>query len=436
MAGTGRLCGGRAAANTTHPANSPPATSGLDQALSSNSCPSSRTTWSATAWSTSTTASVVWPNSRKWAVPDEDVVPPLKQPKTLKKNVETVHNTPLILHAAPTHMSNAAPAVYFPPGPPHTLPVHSNVHTKPSRPIIPLDTRPLQHWMYPPQWTFTNPTSDSTTPSVPPVNRPHLPQYKPVTVISAEDFSDGEAEVEPIEDFSEEADKPAAVQFLPPQNAIKSAQSHQGRFRSAIMQVVHETKELGLSQKASALNIADQVEMLLQGGRFLDAPYVGNERPPNTMYKSPILKKAIEMLYTTFPWRTAVKLPWFRGATDRGYATCPPISFVAFAASAYRNVLDSLISGTEEIVLFSEVGYCQVYNDLYQLIEDNSAYPIFGETVRNNLQSLIANIMFDGMGSTTFIWSPLVLVLTIASPIPDFLPLPPPTAVTPPQFYR
>ncbi|KAF9643515.1 hypothetical protein BDM02DRAFT_3191521 [Thelephora ganbajun] len=221
MAGTGRLHGGRAAANTTCPANSPPATSSLDQALSSNSRPSSCTTWSATARSTSTTASAVWPNSRKWAVPDEDVVPPLKQPKTLKKNVETVHNTPLILHAAPTHTSNAAPAVYFPPGPPCTLPVHSNVHTEPSRPIIPLDTRPSQHWMYPPQWTFTNPTSDSTMPSVPPVNHPHLPQYKPVTVISAKDFSDEEAEVEPIEDFSEEADEPAAVQFLPPQNVLQ-----------------------------------------------------------------------------------------------------------------------------------------------------------------------------------------------------------------------
>ncbi|KAF9643884.1 hypothetical protein BDM02DRAFT_3191112 [Thelephora ganbajun] len=147
------------------------------------------------------------------------------------------------------------------------------------------------------------------------------------------------------------------------------------------MQVVHKTKELGLSQKASASNIADQVEMLLQGGHFLDVPYV-----------SPILKKAVEMLYTTFPWCTAVKLPWFRGATDRGYATCPPISFVAFAASAYHNVLDSLISGTEEIVPFSEVGYHQVYNDLYQLIEDDSAHPIFGETIHNNLQSLIANI--------------------------------------------
>ncbi|KAF9642813.1 hypothetical protein BDM02DRAFT_3132846, partial [Thelephora ganbajun] len=128
------------------------------------------------------------------------------------------------------------------------------------------------------------------------------------------------------------------------------------------------------------------------GGHFLDAPYVGNERPPNTMYKSPILKKAIEMLYTTFPWHMAVKLPWFRGATDRGYATCPPISFVAFATSTYHNVLNSLISGTEEIVPFSKVGYCQVYDDLYQLIEDDSAHPIFGETIRNNLQSLIANI--------------------------------------------
>ncbi|KAF9642177.1 hypothetical protein BDM02DRAFT_3193750, partial [Thelephora ganbajun] len=131
------------------------------------------------------------------------------------------------------------------------------------------------------------------------------------------------------------------------------------------------------------------------------------------MYKSPILKKAVEMLYTTFPWHTAVKLPWFRGATDRGYATCPPISFVAFAASTYHNVLDSLISGTEEIVPFSEVGYCQVYNDLYQLIEDDSAHPIFGETIHNNLQSLIVNITL-GFFLTRWGWDSAPKSLNVA----------------------
>lgn len=63
------------------------------------------------------------------------------------------------------------------------------------------------------------------------------------------------------------------------------------------------------------------------------------------MYKSPILKKAIETLYMTQPWRAAITLPWFRdtdewapspGSTpeEEGYAYRPPIEFVAFAASA------------------------------------------------------------------------------------------------------
>ncbi|KAF9643885.1 hypothetical protein BDM02DRAFT_3191113 [Thelephora ganbajun] len=94
--------------------------------------------------------------------------------------------------------------------------------------------------MYPPQWTFTNPTSDSTTPSVPPVNHPHLPQYKPITVISAEDFSDEEAEVEPIEDFSEEADKPAAVQFLPPQNVLQDHWQRNGPLAPAPPPSTHQ----------------------------------------------------------------------------------------------------------------------------------------------------------------------------------------------------
>ena len=57
------------------------------------------------------------------------------------------------------------------------------------------------------------------------------------------------------------------------------------------------------------------------------------------MYKSPVLKMAVEVLYMTHPWRRAVTLPWFK---DDNMEPClkssstpsPPISFVAFAATA------------------------------------------------------------------------------------------------------
>ena len=62
------------------------------------------------------------------------------------------------------------------------------------------------------------------------------------------------------------------------------------------------------------------------------------------MYRSPILKKAIESLYMTMPWRTVIKLPWFKDddwepsdpyvPNEEGYAFRPPVSFVAFAVSA------------------------------------------------------------------------------------------------------
>ena len=71
----------------------------------------------------------------------------------------------------------------------------------------------------------------------------------------------------------------------------------------------------------------------------------GHERPINGMYKSSILKRGIEALYMTPPWRTAIKLPWFKDddweptpgpfvPNEESYAFRPPVSFVAFVASA------------------------------------------------------------------------------------------------------
>lgn len=54
------------------------------------------------------------------------------------------------------------------------------------------------------------------------------------------------------------------------------------------------------------------------------------------MYKSPVLKEAIKILYTTEPWRTAIYQPWFDNAQwfDHSFKTELPFTFVAFAACA------------------------------------------------------------------------------------------------------
>lgn len=81
--------------------------------------------------------------------------------------------------------------------------------------------------------------------------------------------------------------------------------------------------------------MADIMQLIMQG----------DQRPVNAMYKSPILKRAIETLYMTQPWRSAITLPWFKDTDnwesgpgsapdEEGYAYCPPVTFVAFTASA------------------------------------------------------------------------------------------------------
>ena len=130
------------------------------------------------------------------------------------------------------------------------------------------------------------------------------------------------------------------------------------------------------------------------------------------MYKSPVLKRAMEHLYTTEPWRSAIRFPWFKeiSRTDPGYKSGPPIAFVAFVASAvrffahttyttnhlnsqYRNALDCLVTGTEEKVPFSEVQYADVFNNLYDLIDNDSFHLNHGETVRRNIKCLIEDIV-------------------------------------------
>ena len=130
------------------------------------------------------------------------------------------------------------------------------------------------------------------------------------------------------------------------------------------------------------------------------------------MYRSPVLKKAVEILYMTEPWRTAIIQPWFEDVSGycNEYKSTLPIAFLAFAACAvshstylalciadfldsqYRNVLDSLVSGTEDLVPFSEVGYAQVYNDLQLLIKDDTTNFFHRDTVCGNLQLLTADV--------------------------------------------
>jgi len=51
---------------------------------------------------------------------------------------------------------------------------------------------------------------------------------------------------------------------------MKSAQSSRGRFRSTILEIIYNTKELGITPKVSSLTIANRVEMLTHHNCFLN----------------------------------------------------------------------------------------------------------------------------------------------------------------------
>ena len=207
---------------------------------------------------------------------------------------------------------------------------------------------------------------------------------------------------------------------------MKSARSSRGRFRSSIIDIILDTPELGITPKVSSLNIAHRVTRLTHHNCFLDGPYLvshwqlmlknysphsqGDVRSPDAMYRSPVLKKAMELLYTAHPWRSAIKFAWYKELSriTPDYKVTPPIAFVAFVASAvsyflsatpitdhyfqYRNALDCLVTGVDETVPFNEAGYSQIFADLYDLIEDDFSHPDHGEVVRQNIRSLVEDV--------------------------------------------
>ena len=58
----------------------------------------------------------------------------------------------------------------------------------------------------------------------------------------------------------------------------------------------------------------------------------------------------------------------------------------------YHNALDCLFSGSEETIPFNKVGYCPIYDDLYEAIEADSCDSNFGGVVRDNIRALISNV--------------------------------------------
>ena len=52
---------------------------------------------------------------------------------------------------------------------------------------------------------------------------------------------------------------------------MKGARSHRGRFKTAVLKALYETKEFGITPKTSATSVASRVEALLRHDRFLDA---------------------------------------------------------------------------------------------------------------------------------------------------------------------
>ncbi|KAF9782581.1 hypothetical protein BJ322DRAFT_1071707 [Thelephora terrestris] len=178
--------------------------------------------------------------------------------------------------------------------------------------------------------------------------------------------------------------------------AMKGARSHRGRFKTAVLKALYETKEFGITPKTSATSVASRVEALLRHDRFLDAtiPSASLRVPGSSMYKSPILKKAVQILYTTEPWYTAISQPWFTDIEDseQSFKMSPPAGFVAFAACAFHNVLDSLASGTEETVQFREDTYSPIYERLLELVKADMDDFHTGLVVSANIQAFIVEI--------------------------------------------
>jgi len=62
------------------------------------------------------------------------------------------------------------------------------------------------------------------------------------------------------------------------------------------------------------------------------------------MYRSPVLKQAVKALYMHQPWARSMKLSvhtdsrWDLDPRPKGYIECPPISFIAFVATAVSPV--------------------------------------------------------------------------------------------------
>ena len=54
---------------------------------------------------------------------------------------------------------------------------------------------------------------------------------------------------------------------------MKSARSARGRFRDAILDIIYDTEELGISRNVSLTTIANRVQLLMANNRFLDGPY-------------------------------------------------------------------------------------------------------------------------------------------------------------------
>ena len=114
----------------------------------------------------------------------------------------------------------------------------------------------------------------------------------------------------------------------------------------------------------------------------------GDVRLPDAMYRSLVLKKAMELLYTAHPWRSAIKFGWYKelSRVTPDYKVNPLIAFIVFVASAvsfflsatsitdcypqFCNALDRLVDTSDKTVPFNEAGHSQVFADLYDLVED------------------------------------------------------------------
>lgn len=188
---------------------------------------------------------------------------------------------------------------------------------------------------------------------------------------------------------------------------VDGAVNHRGKLRDAILNIIKAESSFA-HPDSSPLTITELAEGLLKDHRLFDSYYVNNARTPESMYSSPILKKALRHVYDSKLWRDALCLTFHRvhqgfeynefdlnSDVEGSWSSYPPPSLVAFVGTLITNALHCFVSGIDgPRVPLSENDYRSTYMLLSAHVMADWYGP-HGNTVRENLHKAIQGILIS-----------------------------------------